>query len=53
MDNNEYQEFIKIYTPKKPVVQNALMTFFVGGFLGVISEVLLQIYQMIFDNPLI
>ena len=51
MDNNEYQEFIKKYTPKKPILKNALMTFFVGGFLGMISEVLLQIYQVTLNLP--
>lgn len=51
MDNLEYQEFIKKYTPKKPVVKNAVMTFFCGGFLGSLSELLLQTYQIIFDLP--
>ena len=51
MDNLEYQEFIKKYTPKKPVIQNAIMTFFCGGILGVISELLLEFYQVIFNLP--
>ena len=51
MTNQEYQEFIKKYTPNKPVVQNALMTFFVGGLMGVGSEILLEIYQVMFSLP--
>ena len=51
MDKLEYQEFIKKYTPKKPVVKNAIMTFFCGGFLGALSEIILQMYQVIFDLP--
>ena len=51
MTNEEYQEFIKKYTPNKPVVQNALMTFFVGGLMGVGSEILLEIYQVMFSLP--
>lgn len=51
MNNNEYQEFIKKYTPKPPVLKNACLTFFAGGTLGLISEVLLQVYQVILDLP--
>ena len=51
MDNNQYQEFIKQYTPKKPVLQNAIMTFLVGGTLGTVCEVLLQLYQIMLNLP--
>lgn len=51
MTNEEYQEFIKKYTPKKPILVNAITTFIVGGLFGIGSEVLLQIYQMIFSLP--
>ena len=51
MNNNEYQEFIKKYTPKQPVLQNAIMTFFAGGTLGLISELLLQVYQVLLNLP--
>ena len=51
MNNNEYQEFIKKYTPKKPILKNAFMTFMAGGILGSLSELLLQIYQVILNLP--
>jgi len=51
MNNDEYQKFITRYTPKVPVLRNALMTFFMGGLMGVLSEVLLQVYQVIFMLP--
>lgn len=51
MDNNEYQEFIKKYTPKTPVLKNAISTFLIGGTLGAVSELLLQIYQIILNLP--
>ena len=51
MNNFEYQEFIKKYTPKPPVLKNAFMTFLVGGSLGALSELLLQIYQIILNLP--
>jgi len=51
MDNNQYQEFIKKYTPKKPILQNAIMTFLAGGTLGAVCEVLLQLYQVMLNLP--
>lgn len=51
MDNLEYQDFIKKYTPKKTVLENAIMTFFSGGILGVFSELLLEFYQILLDLP--
>lgn len=51
MKEKEYQEFIKKYTPKPPIIQNALISFFVGGCIGLGSEILLEIYQFIFHLP--
>ena len=51
MTNEEYKKFIKIYTPKPPILKNALTAFFVGGLLGTGSEILLQIYQVILNLP--
>lgn len=51
MNNEEYQEFIKEYTPKPKVLSNAFVAFFVGGCLGAFSELLLELYQMWFHLP--
>lgn len=51
MKNNEYQEFIKQYTPKVKKFQNELVAFLVGGSVGCISEFLLELYQMWFAIP--
>ena len=51
MKNEEYQKFIKQYTPKPKMVENALIAFFVGGSLGTASELLLQLYQLWFHLP--
>lgn len=51
MNNKEYQDFIKDYTPKPKVIINALVAFFVGGCLGTFSELLLQLYQLWFNLP--
>lgn len=51
MKKEEYQNFIKEYTPKPKVMQNSLIAFFVGGTLGALSELLLQLYQLWFNLP--
>lgn len=51
MKNEEYQTFIKKYTPKPKVIENAFIAFFVGGALGAISELVLQLYQLWFHLP--
>ena len=51
MNNEEYQSFIKKYTPKPKIIQNGLVAFFVGGILGAFSELLLQVYQLWFHLP--
>lgn len=51
MNNKEYQQFIKKYTPKPNVFENALVAFFVGGTIGSLSEFLLQLYQLWFHLP--
>ena len=51
MNNEKYQKFIKKYTPKPMVIENSLVAFFVGGLLGVGSELLLQLYQLWFHLP--
>lgn len=51
MTNNEYQEFIKGYTPKPHKLSNAIVTFIVGGLLGTFSELLLELYQLWLHLP--
>lgn len=51
MNNLEYQEFIKEYTPKPKVIPNAIISFIIGGLLGLVSEVLLEIYQFYLHLP--
>lgn len=51
MNTEEYQKFIKKYTPKPKAMQNALIAFLVGGALGTASEVLLELYQFWFHLP--
>lgn len=51
MKKEEYQEFIKAYTPKPKMLENALIAFFVGGSIGAFSELLLELYQLWFHLP--
>lgn len=51
MSNEEYQEFIKKYTPKPQVGINALVAFVAGGLIGSFSELLLELYEMWFNLP--
>ena len=51
MNNKEYQKFIQEYTPKPKAVINELVAFIAGGTLGLISEILLEIYQMYLHLP--
>ena len=51
MNNEQYNEFIKKYTPKPKVLENAFVSFFAGGLLGAFSELLLELYQMWLHLP--
>ena len=51
MNKEDYQKFIKNYTPKPKRMENAITAFFVGGTLGSLSELLLQFYGLWFHLP--
>ena len=51
MNSKEYLQFIKEYTPKPPKIKNEIIAFTVGGFMGLISELLLETYQMLLNLP--
>ncbi len=51
MNNNEYQEFVKNYTPHENIFKNALLTFILGGIIGVLSELLLEGYSIYLNLP--
>lgn len=51
MENTEYSEFIKKYTPKVDRLKNETIAFLVGGLLGAGSELLLEYYQLWFNLP--
>lgn len=51
MDNTKYNEFIKKYIPKEDKIKNEFVAFFFGGLLGLLSEILLELYQVWLNLP--
>lgn len=51
MDNTKYNEFIKKYIPKEEKTKNEFIAFFFGGLLGLLSEILLELYQVWLNLP--
>lgn len=51
MSNQEYETFIKKYTPKPQMFTNAITTFVAGGTIGLLSEVLLELYELWLNMP--
>ena len=48
---DKYLEIVDKYSPKEDVFKNALIAFFVGGLIGVFSELLLRGYMVWFSLP--
>ena len=51
MKEREYEEIIKNETPKEDILKNAIMTFFLGGIIGSLSELLLVCYSTWLNLP--
>ena len=45
MEKIKYQNLVNKHTPKESILLNALISFIVGGFLGVVGEVLVELYS--------
>ena len=44
MEINKYNVLVKKHTPKENILLNGLISFIVGGFMGVLGEVLVELY---------
>jgi len=51
MKDRQYEEIVKTETPKEDVFKNAIMSFFIGGILGSLSELLLVCYSTWLNLP--
>lgn len=51
MDKNRYKEIVDKNSPKPDKIKNALLSFIVGGSVGVLGELLLRGYALWFELP--
>ena len=51
MEKKKYQGIVKKYTPKENRIYNGLVSFVVGGFMGVLGEILMELYSYFLDIP--
>ena len=51
MNKDEYREFIKSYTPREDRLKNELIAFVCGGLIGLVGELLLELYCFYFSLP--
>lgn len=48
MNSEEYKKLVKEISPKEPKLRNAIIAFLVGGFIGFIGEVIVNILMKSF-----
>lgn len=49
MDQKKYQSLVKKYSPKEKRFANAIISFLVGGLMGLIGQGLIDLYINLFD----
>ena len=47
MDNKEYSKLVKECTPKENLIRNIVISFIIGGFIGLLGNLLIDIYTYI------
>lgn len=51
MSKEEYQDMVNRICPKENRLGNGILAFFVGGFMGVLGNFLVNLYAFLFDIP--
>lgn len=51
MEKNRYLDLVRKHTPKEDRLKNGTIAFLIGGFMGLLAEVLIEIYSYILDIP--
>ena len=51
MEKERYKRIVDKYTPKEDRLKNALISFFIGGIMGLIGQALVDIYSYCFNIP--
>ena len=49
MEKKEYKKIVDKYTPSEPRLKNALVAFFIGGFMGILGNFLVDFYSYAFN----
>ena len=45
MDKNSYQELVNKHMPKEKLLKNGIISFAIGGLMGVLGQLLIEIYS--------
>lgn len=51
MEKSRYKEIVDQNTPKENRMQNAIIAFIVGGLMGVLGQLLIQVYSYVLNIP--
>lgn len=51
MEKNKYKSLIDKYTPKENRLYNSLIAFIIGGFMGVLGQLLIDLYSYLLNVP--
>ena len=51
MEKRKYQGIVKKYTPKENRIYNGLVAFVVGGLMGILGELLMELYSYYLNIP--
>ena len=51
MEKNRYLDLVRKHTPKEDRLKNGTIAFLIGGLMGLLAEVLIEIYSYILDIP--
>lgn len=48
MEKNKYKNLVQKHTPKEDILQNGIISFLVGGCMGILAQALIDIYAYSF-----
>ena len=51
MEKNKYKNLVNKHTPKENRLYNGMIAFLIGGFMGIIGQILLELYSYYLDIP--
>lgn len=51
MEKNKYQSLVSKHTPKENTLLNCLISFFIGGLMGMLGQLLVDLYSYYLNIP--